>query len=263
MTTFTPEPVFRQLGKKLGVVNDRRTLRAGHFLHSTNEIKAPREHRIAHNLHVVPMFANDRYGDCTCASQGHRVVAMENSSGQREIQLTDEDILRAYSAVTGFNPKDPSTDNGAYELDVLNYMRKTGMGRQKDGTPHTIGAFVAVDWKDHAEVRDAHYVFGGLKVCAGLPISAQHQDVWDVTTGPDAAWGSWGGHSMYSPGYTDKGLIDFTWGREKLLTWAWIDEYVDEMYAVISDDYFRRGGKTPQGFSLERLTNALAEIGTN
>lgn len=249
-----------RLGKHLGVVHDPRTLRARDFLEAPDDIKAPREHRIARTLHNPPMYANDRYGDCTCASQGHRINAQENSSGQHEIKVSDADVLEAYSAVTGFRPDDPGTDNGAYELDVLNYLRQVGLGRERDGTRHTIGAFTSVNWLDHNEVRRAHYVFGGLKVCAGLPISAQHQDVWDVTTGPAAAAGSWGGHSMYSVGYYDEGLLVYTWGREKLMTWNWVDKYVDEVYAVVSEDYFRRGGSTPQGFSIEKLVDALRHL---
>jgi hypothetical protein len=254
------EPTNVRLGKKLGVVHDRRTLRAGRFLDSTADIKAPPAHRIAHNLHQVPVFGNADYGDCTCASQGHRIVAEENSSGQKEIQLTDEDVLEVYSAVTGFRRDDPSTDNGAYELDVMNYMRRVGMGHEKDGTRHTIGAFAAVDWNDRQEFQDAHYVFGGLKVCAGLPISAQRQEVWDVVSGSAADWGSWGGHSMYSVGYSEKGVLLYTWGREKWATWAWIAKYVDEVYCLISEDYFKRGGRTPQGFDLARLEQALRAI---
>jgi hypothetical protein len=44
---------------------------------------------------------------------------------------------------------------------------------------------VRVDHTDHDQLRMAHYVFGGLKVCAGLPLSAADQIdrglPWDVT----------------------------------------------------------------------------------
>jgi hypothetical protein len=250
----------RRLGKKLGVVHDPRTITAASVLRF-EAIQPPSTHGVsAGALRSVPMFANDRYGDCTYASQGHRIVTQEKSARQREIQLTDEDILTAYSAITGFDPADPSTDNGAYELDVLNYMRRVGMGRERDGTPHTIGAFVKVDHLDHAEVMRAHYVFGGLKVCAALPISAQDQEVWDVTTGADAEFGSWGGHSMYSSGYSPRGVGVWTWGEYKRMTWAWFDRYVDECYALISEDYLRAGGTTPQGFDRAALERQLAEL---
>jgi hypothetical protein len=255
--TFDPAAV--RLGKKPGVVHDRRTIAAEAILASPDEIKVLPAHRIARNLHQVPMFANDTYGDCTVASQGHRIVAMENSSGQREVQLTTGELLSAYSAITGFRADDPATDNGAYELDVLNYVRQVGLGRERDGTSHTIGAFAAVDWTDHHEFAQAHYVFGGLKVCAGLPISAQRQEVWDVTEGADARFGSWGGHSTYCVGYDRDGILLYTWGAEKRATWAWVDKYVDECYLTVSEDYFR-GAKTPQGFSIDSLLYELRAI---
>lgn len=254
-----------KLGKKLGVVQDRRTIRARTVLEAPDSaIVVPKKHKIAGKISSVPMFANDDFGDCTCASQGHRVVIQENSSWQKEVQLTDEDVLAVYAAVTGFRRDDPNTDNGAYELDILNYMVKVGMGKERDGSSHKIGAFVKVDHKNHEEVLRAHYVFGGLKVCAGLPLSASDQmrqgAAWDLTTGPRARWGSWGGHSMYSHAYVERGIQVYTWEQEQMMTWAWWDEYVDEVYALISEDYFRRSGKTPQGFSMEALNNQLVAI---
>jgi hypothetical protein len=66
------------------------------------------------------------------------------------------------------------------------------------------------------EVTQAHYVFGGLKVCAGLPLSAADQidrgHPWDVVEGSRAAFGSWGGHSMFSNGYDRVDLWVWTWG---------------------------------------------------
>jgi hypothetical protein len=264
--TSTARPPERRLGKKLGVVHDPRTLRAARILDAP-AVRAPADHRIARPLHGVPMFANDRFGDCTCASQAHRIVTQERSSQQaRTITLTDDDVLAAYAAVTGFRPDDPSTDNGAYELDVLNFMRKTGMGREKDGSPHTIGAFAAVDWRNHDEFEAAHYAFGGLKVCAALPRTAQPQTggVWKVEGNPkhDPASrpGSWGGHSMYSFAYNRTGPVVWTWGNEQQMTWEWADTYVDECYALISEDYLRGSGHTPQGLDLVMLTDYLATL---
>jgi hypothetical protein len=276
MTTFDAEQV--RLGKKLGVVEDRRTFMAAAVLRP-DEVTVPDRHRIAGGLRTVPVFANDRLGDCTQASIGHAIVTMERSSSQRELPLTDQDIIEAYQRVGGYVPGRPDTDNGAYELDSMNHWRQVGLGRERDQTAHRIAAFVRVDHTDPSEVLTAHYVFGGLKVCAGLPLSASDQMrqglPWDVTTGPRAKWGSWGGHSMYSAAY-DRDLRDrpsarsrlsgldgvavWTWGREQWMTWAWWASYVDETYAVVSEDYFRKGGRTPQGFDAERLADMLRRL---
>jgi hypothetical protein len=252
------------LGKKLGVIKDPRTFRAAELLVPT-AVRVPTKHRVGGRLRSVPMFANNEYGDCVFASQGHAVVSMERSASQRELPLSDEDILAAYSAVTGFDRNNPATDNGAYELDGLNYWRRVGIGREKDQTRHQTFAFAAVDWRDLAEATMAHYVFGGLKVCAGLPLSASDQmragKDWEVASGSRARWGSWGGHSMYSHAYDLKrGLAVWTWGREQWMSWPWVMKYVDEVYCVISEDYIRRGGTTPQGFNRDRLDELLKAL---
>jgi hypothetical protein len=257
----------RKLGKRLGVVNDPRTIQAVQIL-DVPAVKTPADHRIAHTLSTVPVFGNDRIGDCTCASQGHRIVSQETSSGQHDhATLSDDDVIAVYSAVAGYDPATGANDNGAYELDVLNYMRKTGMGHQKDGTPHTIGAFAKVDLTDRETIAASHYVFGGIKLCAALPITAEQQldagEDWTVVAGggSDSEPGSWGGHSMYSVGYDHKrGILVWTWGREQWMSWEWAAQYGDEAYALISNDYLRGSGKTPQGFDQTALNALLKRI---
>lgn len=251
MTTILP------LGRKPGVVHDRRTLQLAAV---ASLPPAPPTFQVAHTLNAFPVFANDAYGDCTCAAQGHRVVITERSSGQHEIALTDDDVLAAYSAVTGFKRDDPSTDNGAYCLDVLNYMRRTGMGRERDGSRHTIAAFAQVKLRDHDQVRRALHSFGGLYVGAGLPLSAQDEvgGTWArITDEP----GSWGGHAMYVRGYARSGPIFVTWGKPQAATWKWWDRYVDEAYAIVSEDYLRASGRTPQGLDVAALKSYLAALG--
>lgn len=266
MAEFDPTQVA--LGKKLGVVRDPRTFRLGALLELPAVLPSvPSSWRYAHALRTVPMFANDRYGCCTCASHGHRIKAQEFSAQQREAPVTDADVLKAYSDVTGFDPARPETDNGAYMLDVANYMRRTGMGREKDGTRHTIDAFVKVDHANHPEVKTACNLFGGVWVGVWLPISAQAQ------TGPDKAWdvvqtgvpaedtqpGSWGGHAIQVTGYNSRGLQAYTWGREQRLTWGFWDAYVDEAYAFVDEDWFR-GGKTARGFNTAQLQAWLSNL---
>jgi hypothetical protein len=53
-----------------------------------------------------------------------------------------------------------------------------------------------------------------------------------VTSGPDSKPGSWGGHYVYVPGYTPSGPVCVTWGRKQQITWAWLDKYCDEAYAI-------------------------------
>lgn len=250
------------LGKKLGVIHDRRTIRMAQVLDAP-AVKAPKKHRVGGKLEQVPVFANDEYGCCTCASKAHAIVTMERSSSQRDLPITDPQVLEAYERISRFRRDGSGVDEGAFELDALKDWRNNGLGLERDSTPHKIYAFAAVDWHDRTEVMAAHYAFGGLKVCAGLPLSASDQmrngADWTPVSGSRSRWGSWGGHSMYSHAYdSERGLAVWTWGEEQWMSWPWVAKYVDESYAVISEDYIRRGGSTPQGFDRDKLDRMLA-----
>jgi hypothetical protein len=256
-----PGMADRMLGKKAGVVHDPRSFALAELL-TADLPPVQREWRMAHNTHGWPMFANDRLGDCTCASfGGHRVIAQEASAQQkRTVAVSEQDVIALYSAVTGYRPDDPSTDQGAYLLDVLRYARSHGYGREADGTPHTIGAYAKVNLSTYTQMKQGARLFGGLYLGLALPVAAQHQDVWDVSTGPDAEPYSWGGHAVWMVGYDPKGITLVTWGSEQRATWAWVSRYVDEAWAVISEDFLRGSGRTPQGFDVGQLQQLLSRL---
>src|SRR6185312_120177 len=107
-----------------------------------------------------------------------------------EVTPSDDDIVGAYSAITGYTPSRPETDQGAVELDVLAYWQRTGIAG------HQIGAYASLDVLSMDHVRCAVNLFGGVYIGAALPLSAQSQTVWDVVDGPSGESGTWGGHAM-------------------------------------------------------------------
>lgn len=253
-----------KLGKKIGVVVDSRTLNFAAFLDHATLPAPPGSTELARGV-SVPMFGNDDYGDCCFASHGHRIVMQQHRAYQHDApDLTDKDILKAYSDVTGFDPDDPSTDNGAYLIDVLRYARNTGFGRETDGTRHMIGAYVKVSPSNHAHVRLAAWMFGGLYCGVNLPRDASDQisedRVWTVTGGSDGEPGSWGGHAMWLDGYSGLRVGFRTWAQRQRASWAWWDKYVDEAWAVITEDYFKKSGLTAEGFNLSQLQDALSRL---
>jgi hypothetical protein len=250
-----------RLGKKAGTVQDRRTAHLGTFL-DTTAFTVPLAWRIASTVHDWPMYANDRYGDCTCASfVGHRIIAQEFSARQREPRPTVQDVLATYSAVTGFRANDPSTDQGAYLIDVLKYARAHGVGQEQDKTPHTIDAFVRVDQHDRDELRVAARLLGGCYLGLALPDTARWETQrglpWSDTTGQPY---SWGGHAVWLIEQNKQGLKVVTWGREQMMSWAWFEEYCDESWGVVSEDFIAASGHTPQGLDLAGLLSYVRSI---
>jgi hypothetical protein len=262
MTQIDPTAV--RLGKKAGVVEDPRTFKLAQLLDTTDLPPVMKEWRIAVKLRDWPMFANDRYGCCVFATHAHRVMAQEWSSGRRDpLPVKTDQVLAFYSDVTGFREDDPSTDNGAYLIDALRFLRKTGFGLETDQSQHTIGAYARVDAIGPTdEFKRAAHLFGGLTLGLALPVRAQGQDVWTDTGRDD--WEdkpySWGGHSVEMIGYANGGITFVTWGREQHATWSWVARYVDEAWALISEDFINRLGRTPQGLDVERLQQLLSAL---
>src|SRR4051812_13096396 len=65
-----------------------------------------------------PMYLNDRIGDCTCAGAGH-IIQAESTYGQGSTQtVSDNDVLTAYEAVSGYDPSTGANDDGAVMQDV-------------------------------------------------------------------------------------------------------------------------------------------------
>lgn len=248
--------MIHRLGK-LPVKHDRRTLRLARYLTGPLPVAPRIVDWTPPGVTDWGEMENDRYGCCAFAAPGHQVQAWTGSQiGGSEVTISDADVLAAYSAVTGFNPSDPSTDNGAAMLDVCKYWRNAGIGG------HKILAFVAVNPTNLDHVKLAAYLFGGLYAGFSLPQSASDQldrgEAWDVASGPDAQPGSWGGHAVYIPtvGVLDPGAASIdcvTWGRRQAITPEFFLTYADELYAILSQDWATTIGKCPNGFDLGAL----------
>ena len=205
-----------------------------------------------------PMFANDRIGDCTCATAGHMLEVWSANGREKEVEVSEKNVLDLYKRVTGYDPKRPETDTGAVELDVLKAWAKTGLGGYR------IGAFVEVSLSSQIIVQDGIYLFGGLYTGFALPLSAQSQAVWDVPAGGAKGKGepgSWGGHAVSIVAYDARSLTCVTWGALKRMTWPFFKTYCDEAYAVISQQFLSaKTKKTPAGFDLKTLQLDLQAV---
>ena len=207
------------------------------------------------------MMENDQIGDCTCAAAGHLIMEWTANAGKKMIVPTNKQIVAAYSAVTGYNPKTGANDNGAVELDVLNFWRQSGIAG------HKIGAYVALEPSNHNHIMDAVYMFEGCYIGVQLPISAQAQtqnhQPWSVppggTTG-DGKPGSWGGHAIPVLAYDSRGVTVVTWGALQTMTWTFWEAYCDEAYAILSNDYLDDKQQAPQGFSMAELQTDLSDL---
>ncbi|HZU76350.1 MAG TPA: hypothetical protein VFA70_06270, partial [Dehalococcoidia bacterium] len=148
-------------------------------------------------VHGYAADGNTRYGDCVECALVHMVETFRALAGH-PITFTEAQTLALYSAITGFDPAKPETDQGTALLDALKFWKNCGV-TGPDGVAHTIGAFVAIDITNLDAVEAALHLFDGIFLGVGLPKTAQTQRLWDVVgdgkTGDSAPY-SWGGHCV-------------------------------------------------------------------
>lgn len=205
---------------------------------------------------VIGMLGNDKYGDCVFAGDGH-IVEQQTALGQgTEVKVTTAQALQGYSAVTGFDPNVPSTDQGALVSDGLNYLRKTGMAGVK------IAAFGQVAVGSIDKIKLAVAEFGAVSIGFYFPNSAMDQfnnsQPWDTV--PDDG-GLDGGHCVIVCGYDATYLYVYTWGAVQKMTYRFWAKYVEEAWPVVTQQWVNATtGLSPAGVDLATLGQEWAAI---
>lgn len=253
-----------KLGKRPAKL-DARTLRlAKYFLASLPP--APAEVDWTSGITDWGMMLNDTLRDCTIAGCGHAMRVWSAARGG-EYTLPDAAILQKYEQWCGYVDGDSSTDQGGVEIDVLNDWRNRAF------YGHLLYAYADPDPMDLEYVKQAINLFGGIYIGLALPMSAQGNRTWDVSSGDNAIPGSWGGHAVFCPKYrtdTDGNLIitAISWGELYDITqafWLYNDPangpYIDEVHALIAPEFLSlKTDNTPEGLDLDTLKEDLAII---
>lgn len=200
-----------------------------------------------------PMYGNDRIGDCTEAMVGHLIESASLYGGGTLSLVTAEDVLTAYERVSGYNPSDPSTDQGAVLQDVYNDWRKTGVGGRKNL------AFAQVDHQRPTDVKAAVYEFGatglGIVVTESMMEDFDAGKPWAEADGEDL-----GGHAVPIVGYDKSFVYVVTWGKVQMMTWDCYRAVTEEAWVAILPEWFNTKGQDPQGIDLYGLGEAFARL---
>lgn len=245
-------PIF-----KLGRVKsprDPRNLMFADFLRTP--LATPRQYDfdIAHPGIPTPMFANDQYGDCVMAGRAHQTLRFELLEVGKTLSISDNDVLREYFTETG------GEDSGLDPVSSLKDWQSKGWAAA--GKRLFIRGFAEIKSIQHEQIRQAVYMDVGVGMGLSLPITAQSQvqagRTWDVVlTGRDAEPGSWGGHYVHVCGYTAAGPVCVTWGRKQQMTWAFVDHYSDEVYAIFDA---KDSLKTSAAIDFKKFDNSVYEV---
>jgi hypothetical protein len=205
------------------------------------------------------MLGNDAAGDCVWAGGDHEHM-LWNAEAGRTVTFSQDTAFADYSAVTSYNPADPSTDRGTNMRDAMLYRQQTGL-IDTTGQRHRIAAFTALGAGNLIQIKQSLHLVSVAAVGIQVPSTAIDQfhagQPWSVVAGASIE----GGHYVPIVGYDPatnlyKGV---TWGRIQLIEAAFLATYMDEGFAPLTDEMLA-GGKSLEGLDLASLLADLADL---
>jgi len=180
------------------------------------------------------MLANDQYGDCALAGACHQTM-LYTAEGGTPAPFNDKAALANYSAVTGFNADDPSSDQGTQVGALADYWLRQGIV-DAAGKRHQVVAIADMNPGDLRELWIATYLFQAVGLGFALPESAMDQTrdgkVWDVVPGADIV----GGHYVPCFGRSNGNGIGVTWGALQPFTPDFYRTYNNQGLCVLSEE---------------------------
>lgn len=240
--------------------HDHRDLLFADYRAAVEEIPAA---RIGYQ-HAIPepigMLGNDAYGDCVFAGAAHETM-LWNATQARTVTFTDRSVLGDYSAVTGFDPRDPASDQGTVVHDALNYRRHTGIA-DAHGDRHKLGAYVSLEPGNWHELLEALEVFEAVGIGFLFPSYAMEQFNaglrWSYRPGGKIE----GGHYVPVIGRPHVATITtVTWGQKQDMTRAFYHAFCDESWGLLSEEMLGADGLSAEGFDLAALQADVAALG--
>lgn len=212
---------------------------------------------------LTDIYGNDELGDCVIAG-GYHIVGVETGNAGTAFHATSSQIVHDYSAIGGYVPGNPSTDQGCDLATALAYWEKTGFANKTKLLGH-----IAIDATNQAEVELACYLFENLYFGMALP------DAWvnPFPSGNGFTWNTAGkpdpenGHCVMGFGYNTSGVLIDSWGMNGTLTWAAVKKYAaasagGELYAMLTPDQLAKGqSKAPNGIDWSALVSDFNAMG--
>ena len=204
------------------------------------------------------MLGNDTLGDCVIAGACHETMMFTAEGSGTAAGFTTAAAVAIYSAITGYNPKDPNSDQGTDMNAAAAYRFKTGI-KDGAGKVHKIGAYLSLTVGDIEEHLTAAYLFSAVGVGIQFPASAMTQfnagEPWTVVRGSAIE----GGH--YVPLVAVNGNLDIvTWGKLQQMTAAFFKKYNDQSIVYLSAEILNGEQESPEGFNLAQLQADLKDL---
>ena len=206
------------------------------------------------------MALNDRLGCCTISAKVHLITSQQFYGQGRTVVVPDAEVLKGYTAVSGYDPKTGRNDVGATMQDSFDYFRKTGF--VAGGQTYKIEAFAEVAHDDIDLIKLCIDNFGGVDVGMWFPDYAEKQfdagQVWDVPR--NNRYQNLGGHDVPIIGYGADYFDCWTWQRRQRMTIPFFLKNMDEVWAQGDRDWQRADGTVPSGLDADGAQAQFAQV---
>ena len=211
------------------------------------------------------IYGNDTLGDCVIAG-GYHDVGLWTGNANGLFVATDAQIIADYSAIGGYVPGNPNTDQGCDEETALNYWVQHGFA---NGTK--LAGWLRVDATNQTQVQQALWLFESVYFGINLPdkwvnpMPSADGFTWDVAGKADPA----NGHCVVGCAYNATGVLIDTWGLLGTVTWGAVKKYAaaasnGELYLLLSPDSIAKAtAKAPNGFDWPTLISDFNAMGGN
>jgi hypothetical protein len=210
---------------------------------------------------VAPhMFMNDKIGDCAIAGSIEEVRLL-NAERKVTVPFSDETAVANYSAITGYNPADPSTDQGTDVHDLYQYRKNTGIVDDA-GNHHKIVAYVGLTPGNFHDLVQALYLFTTVGIGINVPDYAEQQFEAGGPWEPEPGYHKLvGGHYIPAVARNGRTVDVFTWGGKIAMTDTFYKAF-NTVSVVSFTEEMLIGDKTIDGFDREKLLADLPAFNT-
>ncbi|HZD65232.1 MAG TPA: hypothetical protein VE152_03960 [Acidimicrobiales bacterium] len=198
------------------------------------------------------MLGNDQVGDCTIDGAAHAVMAWNSEVGSALAVPDAGTVVKQYEDITG------GKDTGCVESNVLTLWRQKGLWGSDQ-----IAAFAPVNTQDLVAVHQAIAFYGCAYIGVTLPRSAMDQfnanQPWSVVPGSPIE----GGHCVVLVGYDPHAAYAVTWGRVVPVTYPFLATYMDECWAIISEQFVQAKATPALDLATLQADLGLLKVETN
>jgi hypothetical protein len=189
----------------------------------------------------------------------HYIMAARASAGKPIPAFTTQNALDLYSAITGYNPADPNTDQGTAWTDALAYWQATGVPIPGESEPDKILGWAAFDYTNPVALNQAIDLFGAS--LNGHQVTQSMENQFNASLPWNAPFNGavLGGHGTPYLGFGRLGRTLITWAARQQTDLSF-PSIMDEAYVVVTPSWLSSAQETPLGIDVDSLTADLAAI---